>query len=213
MISLDEYLQNPCGKLSIPHWKNKSICTPAHIKIVHEKDYPQVDNALLQTAYSDTAYFRLSHTLDNVQPINLVGFDIKTPNNDDIESIVNVINQSYTDLSVTYEQILGYTKTSVYDSNLWILVYDSKTKLVVGCGIADFDSEVKEGIIEWIQVLPEYRGNGIGRLIVNELLYRMVNKATFATVSGKVNSESNPEVLYRKCGFIGNDIWHILSAK
>ena len=34
--------------------------------------------------------------------------------------------------------------------------------------------------------------------------------ARFATVSGRVDSESHPEALYRKCGFEGQDIWHVL---
>lgn len=78
---------------------------------------------------------------------------------------------------------------------------------------ADFDGEAREGVLEWIQVLPQYRGRKIGRLIVGELLCRMVGKADFATVSGKVNNASKPEILYRKCGFTGNDVWHILCGK
>ena len=34
--------------------------------------------------------------------------------------------------------------------------------------------------------------------------------AKFATVSGKVDDCNMPERLYRKCGFVGDDIWHIL---
>lgn len=37
-------------------------------------------------------------------------------------------------------------------------------------GIANFDSELKEGSLEWIQVMPNDRGSGIGQVIVNELL-------------------------------------------
>ncbi|MBR6525201.1 MAG: GNAT family N-acetyltransferase [Clostridia bacterium] len=84
---------------------------------------------------------------------------------------------------------------------------------IVGCGMADFDSQMQEGIIEWIQVLPEYRGKKIGQLLVNELLLRMKTMAKFATVSGQMNNPSSPEKLYRKCGFVGNDIWHILRSK
>lgn len=90
--------------------------------------------------------------------------------------------------------------------------YMTKTYHLVGCGIADFDREAKEGILEWIQVLPEYRGKKIGKMIVNELLFRMKN-ADFATVSGKINNRTNPERLYRSCGFVGNDIWHVLTKK
>ena len=46
--------------------------------------------------------------------------------------------------------------------------------------------------------------------IVKELLWRGREYAKFATVSGKVENETKPEALYRKCGFTGNDVWHIL---
>ena len=59
----------------------------------------------------------------------------------------------------------------------------------------------------------KYRGKGIGKFIVNELLQRMKDKASFVTVSGQVNNSTNPQALYRKCGFEGNDIWHIMHKK
>lgn len=123
---------------------------------------------------------------------------------------VDVINQAYTDLSVTYEQLMGYTQTEVYHPELWIMAVNKEDSSVVGCGIADVDRELKEGILEWIQVIPAYRGRKIGQLIVNELLKRMSGIAEFATVSGKVNNQTSPEMLYRKCGFVGDDVWHVL---
>ena len=125
--------------------------------------------------------------------------------------MVQVINQSYTDLSVTPEQLMGYTRTEAYCPELWVAAVDDERSRIVGCGIADFDKDVGEGIIEWVQVVPEYRRKKIGQLIVNELLKRMANFAKFATVSGKVNAPTSPEMLYRKCGFVGNDVWHILT--
>lgn len=178
------------------------------MKIVHQEDF---HNKYLND-YNDEKYFRLIHHLDNIQNHSLQEFSVKTAESEDISLIVEIINKSYSDLSVSYEQILSYTKTAVYNKDLWILAYENKTNTLVGCGIADFDNETKEGILEWIQVLPEYRGKGIGKLIVNELLSRMT-KADFATVSGKVDNLTNPEKLYRSCGFIGNDIWHILTKK
>lgn len=38
-------------------------------------------------------------------------------------------------------------------------------------------------------------------------------KSDFVTVSGKVDNDTKPEFLYRKCGFTGEDIWHILTKK
>lgn len=106
---------------------------------------------------------------------------------------------------------MGIPKRRCFCPELWITAVDNANACVVGCGIADFDMEIKEGIIEWIQVLPAYRGKKIGQLIVNELLKRMEDIADFATVSGKVNNQTAPEILYRKCGFVGNDVWHVLT--
>ncbi len=209
MISLTEYLKNPCGTLSIPYWKNKNIVTPEHIKIVHQKDYSAEDFS----GFIDEPYFRLIHRLENIEAFPLDSFYARTAEPEDIPLTVDLINKSYTDISVSCEQISALTQLDVYDKNLWIIVYDKETDSAVGCGIADFDSEAKEGVFEWIQVLPRYRGNKIGRLIVNELLCRMTGKADFATVSGKVGNVSKPEILYRKCGFTGNDVWHILCRK
>lgn len=205
---LKEYLENPCKKLSIPYWKNKNIKIPKHIKIIHQDNFS--NTSLLDN--NDEKYFRLIHYLDNIENKRLNEFSIKTADISDIPLIIEIINNSYNDLSVNYKQIKSYTETPIYDANLWIIVYESKTGTAVGCGIADFDSEAKEGILEWIQVLPQYRGKKIGKMIVNELLSRMKN-ADFATVSGKVDNQTNPERLYRSCGFIGNDIWHILTSK
>lgn len=205
---LCEYLDRPCSSLSIPYWKSKTIKIPQNIKIVHHNDF----NEELLNDYYDERYFRLIHYLDDIDNEVPNEFSVKTAKLSDIQLIVETINDCYADLSVSYEQIFSYTKTKVYDSNLWILVYESKTNQIVGCGIADFDSEAKEGILEWIQVLPQYRGRKIGQLIVNQLLCRMKN-ADFATVSGKIDNVTKPEKLYRKCGFVGNDIWHILHKK
>lgn len=113
-------------------------------------------------------------------------------------------------MQASCKQFDDYTKTQVYNPDLWILIKNTSNNKYIGCGIADFDSETKELILEWIQVLPEYRKKGIGQIIVNELLCRGKDIANFATVSGKIDNISKPERLYRKCGFTGSDIWHIL---
>ncbi|MDE5670958.1 MAG: GNAT family N-acetyltransferase, partial [Eubacterium sp.] len=195
---LKEYLKNPCGTLSIPYWKNQSIKIPANMKIVHQNSF----NDSYLNDYSDEKYFRLIHNLNNIEKIPVDGFSVKTAETSDIASIVQIINKSYNDLSVSFDQILSFTKTKVYSKDLWVLVIDDKANSIIGCGIADFDEEAKEGILEWIQVLPKYRGKNIGKMIVNELLSRMV-EADFATVSGKTDNKTNPERLYRSCGFAG----------
>ena len=206
---IEAYKENPCGVLSIPYWKNKNIRIPENMRIVYDADYVEED----YQDYHDEPYFRLYHTLVDVQTITLEDISIVTAKHNDIPRFVEVINQSYTDLSVTFEQLNGYTKTAVFCPELWICAVDKVTACIVACGIADFDKEVNEGIIEWVQVMPAYRGKGIGQLIVSELLKRMAGIADFATVSGKVNNPTSPEMLYRKCGFVGKDVWHILTKK
>ena len=206
MITLTEYLNNPCGTLSIPYWKAKNITIPPDMIILHDSDF----SSDILSEYTDEKYFRLYHILKVIPEIVTDDFEITTATRRDIKTIVKIINNSYTDISVNAELIKGYTKTPVYNENLWIMVKEKATDKFVGCGLADYDAEAKELVLEWIQVLPEYRGKKIGQLIVTELLFKMKDVADFATVSGKVDNETNPEVLYRKCGFVGNDVWHIL---
>ena len=163
--------------------------------------------------YEEESYFRLYHSMKELTKPKLAGCDIVTALPEDIDTIVSVINRSYADIQVSAEQMQSYTETPVYRPNLWILVKELATGICVGCGIADFDPEAEELILEWIQVLPEYRGQNIGTAIVSELLWRGRKFADFATVSGRVNNHTKPEALYRKCGFIGNDVWHILRKK
>ena len=208
-ISLEDYFKNPCAKLSTPYWKAKATIIPDNMKIVHDRDF----SLLYLNEYDDEQYFRLYRTLHNTVKVDLMDFSIVTATEKDFETIVFVINKSYTDLHVDISQIEGYTNTPVYDKNLWILVNEKENGKCVGCGIADYDSEVEEVILEWIQVLPAYRNRKIGKAIVNEILSRAQAYAKFATVSGKIDNPTKPELLYRKCGFTGNDIWHILRKK
>lgn len=209
MITLTEYLNNPCGALSIPYWKAKNIVIPPDMKIQHNKDFRED----ILSDYIDEKYFRLHHDLKEIPKIIANDFEITTATRKDIKSIVQIINDSYTDISVNKDLIKSYTKTPVYNKALWIMVKEKSTGKYVGCGMADFDIETKELILEWIQVLPQYRGKKIGQLVVTELLSKMKDIADFATVSGKVDNTTNPEALYRKCGFAGDDVWHILHKK
>ena len=196
MVLLKEYINNPCRSLSIPYWKQKSITVPDNIKIVHND------------GYIDEPYFRLYHDLQTIQSTSIDDVEIVMGAVEMIDVFVNIINRSYSDLSVTKEQMESYRNTPVYSPDLWVVLKEKKGDYV-GCGIADYDKIAGELILEWIQVIPSCRGRGYGQYIVNALLSR-ARQAKFATVSGKVNNTTHPEKMYRKCGFKGNDIWHIL---
>lgn len=208
-ISLTEYIKSPCRASSIPYWKQKSLTIPDNMQIVHDRDFSSDEFA----DFVDEPYFRLYHNLVSIGQKSRSDVELIPATADKFHIFVKIINNSYTDLTVTKEQMESYCKTPVYDSDLWVLLKDKNTDSFVGCGIADYDRNIGELIIEWIQVLPQYRGHGYGQLIVNYLLAKKQDTAKFATVSGKVNNPANPERLYRKCGFQGDDIWHILYKK
>ena len=181
---------------------------PKNMKIVHERD---MSNGMLQQ-YNDEPYFRLYHDLKDIREMNKEEVEFVTAKSS-VDEFVHLINASYQDLSVTAAQMESYQQTPVYCPDLWILLKEKSTGTIVAGGIADYDKEVGELVLEWIQVLPNYRRRGYGQLIVNFLLSKMKGIAKFATVSGKKNNATNPEDLYRRCGFTGNDVWHVLTMK
>ena len=75
----------------------------------------------------------------------------------------------------------------------------------------EVDDDFKK--IEDVARISANNDEKIGQLIVTELLSKMKDIADFATVSGKVDNTTNPEALYIKCGFAGDDVWHILHKK
>lgn len=208
MLSVESYLKDPCGTLSIPYWKHKKTVIPENMKIIHEKDFIKRNF----NDYNDEPYFRLYHNMKNIEHETVKDVEIISGISD-INEFVRLINASYIDLSVTAEQLEDYKNTSVFCSELWILLKKKSSGEIVAGGIADYDRECGELILEWIQVIPTFRGQGYGKTVVNSLLSKMEGIAKFATVSGKINNPTDPERLYRSCGFIGNDIWHILTKK
>lgn len=203
-ISLEKYLEDPCRASSLPYWKALVTNVPGNMLILHDSEF---DSNLLAD-YVDEPYFRLRHDLRHISDASLP---------DDFElcdaspsQFASHINESYADISVSSAEIETYLRHDVYSPELWVAIRARDSGKIVASGIAEFDPQIGEGILEWIQVSPERRHSGLGTFVVNELLRRIAKKANFATVSGRANDSLFPEKLYRKCGFVGNDIWHIL---
>ena len=206
-INKNEYLMRPCKIASIPYWKAKSITIPEGMSIVHQDNFSKSK----YQNYIDEPYFRLIHNLQKLSAQVLPrGYSFYKAT---LNEFAAHINSCYRSIGVTESDLQDYTTLSVYDSALWLAVKDNETDKVVATGIAELDKEIGEGVLEWIQVSEKYRGCGLGRYVVLELLWRLKDNAKFATVSGKCNNPTNPEKLYRKCGFIGTDVWHILRKR
>ena len=174
-MSLSEYLKSPCSRSSIPYWKQKYIVIPDDMTIIHDRSFISDNFA----DYIDETYFRLYHDLKEITYIIADDIELVTVTSDLLNVFVDIINASYTDLSVTKEQLESYRKTPVYNPDLWILLKDGVSGEYIGSGIADYDSETGELIIEWVQVLPSYRRHGYGAFIVNYLLNKMKGTAKF----------------------------------
>lgn len=207
LLEVEKYCEDPCGSASIPYWKAMGISVPENMKILHDREF----RSEMLEAYMDTPYFRLRHDLRCLVPATLPqGFSLYDASAEDFAAH---INKCYDGIGVTTADLQSYTQRKVFCSELWLAVRDDETGEITATGIAELDQEIGEGVLEWIQVSKEYRGRGLGGYLVRELLWRMRNHAKFATVSGQCDNASNPERLYRSCGFSGNDVWHILCGK
>ena len=204
MITKEQYLLDPCRTSSIPYWKAKFIAIPEGMVILHHDEY-------IKTAYSqytDEPYFRLIHDLKDIPaPVLPKGFSLSDASPGEF---AEHINSCYESIGISESELKTYAARPVYDASLWISVRDDQTGKIKATGIAELDREIGEGMLEWIQVSKDARGKGLGRFIVSELLRRMKASARFATVSGQCNNPTNPEKLYRNCGFKGSDVWHVL---
>lgn len=206
MVNIKEYLQNPCRESSIPYWKTKLISIPDGMTILHQSDFDFKANEYTQ--FVDEPYFRLRNDLKGLLTPQLPqGYSLCDAA---LSDYVQHINQCYDSINIGEAELQNYTTRSVFVSSLWLAVRDNETGDIVATGIGELDRECGEGILEWIQVSENHRGCGLGGYIVTELLWRMKDIAQFVTVSGQCNNPTNPEGLYRKCGFTGNDVWHIL---
>ncbi len=204
MLSPSDYLKNPCRTSSLPYWKTACVTIPENMVIVHSSafDPPRYKN------YSDQRYFRLLHDLRDLHPPGLPhGFSLSSA---PAEEFAAHINTCYDRIRVAVDELRAGPEHPIYCGRFWIAVRDMETGQLAASAIGELDRTIHEGILEWVQVSPPYRRRGLGTYLVRELLCRMAGEAHFVTVSGQKDSPSNPEALYRACGFTGDDTWHIL---
>ena len=197
-----EYLRDPCGTLSIPYWKARTLPVPDTVRIVHGRDW--------HGQYADPRrFFRVKHGLKDLPPADFdydtIAVDLQT------RELAEMIRASYrhAGISVGEEDILRWKEHETFREDLWVYIC-APGGIMAASGIAEYDEACREGSIEWVQVLPEYRRKGLGRKIVTVLLNRLRNMgADFATVSGDLDDPCRPLELYRACGFEGDDIWYV----
>ena len=142
------YLENPCKASSLPYWKSNLIKIPENMKVVLEEDL-QSDEA---QGYSNERFFKLIHRLKNIEK----------PMLDNKYCVVfckaseyaKHIAACYDDVGISSDELMDYQTHAVYDRDLWIAVTECGRNEIIASGIAELDTDIKEGVLEWIQVLP-----------------------------------------------------------
>ncbi len=178
--------------------------------LVHDNAAAFFDHLNLQRR---AAYFRLVHK--NAMPVYNCPPDFEYQRVDpvkDVEDVTRFIRDCYKDMHVTPEIVRGWQAHPVYDPALWLWVIEKKSRRRAALGIAEFDPVVPEASLEWIQVLPSFRRKGLGKAVVNELVRRVSDQAAFTTVAGLVDNQTRPDLLYRSCGFSGDDVWWLFGS-
>ncbi len=205
MMQPEQYLRDPCSASSLPLWKTNVFAVPPSITVVRDDAFHCASEAC-----SDTKYFKMIHRLSGLTTQELpYGYSLVDA---DAQTLAAHIQSCYKSESISAEELIRCTERDVYCADLWIAVRENASGRIVASGIADLDRTIREGIPEWIQVSPDVRRRGFGRFVVNELLCRMTGKADFATVSGRLDNESNPFALYQSCGFCDPVIWHVVRS-
>ena len=201
-MDIKDYLRDPCGTLSIPYWKAKTLIVPDSVIIVHCRDW--------RGQYGNyQRFFRLKHDLKALCPIDF-DYDILSIDHQAAQ-LSGMINASFghENITVSVQDVLRWKQHETFREDLCVYISADNGRMVAS-GIAEYDETCREGIIEWVQVLPAYRGKGLGKKIVTVLLNRLKSVgADFATVSGSLDNASKPLELYKKCGFTGDDVWYI----
>ena len=201
-MDINDYLRDPCGTLSVPYHKTKTLTVPDSTIIVHCRDW--------NGQYADyQRFFRIRHDLKELCPID---FDYDTVSIDhQAAQLSGMINASYAheNITVSEQDVLRWKQHETFREDLCVYISAGNGRMVAS-GIAEYDETCREGVIEWVQVLPAYRRSGLGKKIVTVLLNRLRSiGADFVTVSGNLDNASKPLELYKKCGFTGDDVWYI----
>ena len=206
-MDIEAYIQNPCGASSLPLWKTNCMQVPDGLLILREDDSRI---PFIERECSDMLYFKLIHHMEHIEQPSLPdGYCFVCP---DAIVLSNHISSCYVSERASVAELESYRDHPVYSHDLWLAIVDEHTDRIIASGIAEVDRDIREGILEWIQVSPEYRRRGWGRIIVNELLFRMRGRVDFVTVSGKVNDTFDPRTLYERCGFQDAVIWHVVRS-
>lgn len=221
MITLEEYLKDPCGSLALTYSKAKKTALRRDMLIVNDTDY----DAVLYRDFFDRVFIKAKNDLLslNIQPLNDHYF-IKNVFEKDFDDIVELVNQSYTNKTIDKEELNKMWYDDLCHKDFWCAVYskrdfilnkETKEKIYkpIGIFIGNLDDQIGEASIEIFCIKPEFRRKGIGFALLKEALLRIGCDSTYVTVMYPEENEFNLKELFDKVGFNDGVRWHLLKKK
>lgn len=128
-------------------------------------------------------------------------------------AIADLIARCQPGLPIDATAIRALTTTPAYAADYWLWAIDTASGRPAGLVIADYDPVLREGCIEFLHVDPAYRRHGLGTWLVQAVAARLRQQAELVTVAGELQSATPAQGLYRRCGFVGADVWWLLRRK
>lgn len=176
--------------------------------VIHESYYNEY---LSKFFLIDHMFYRLNMNLtQSVKSLLLNDYVIHTINtNDDKYKLLNLLSAIF---SIDHIDLNDFLESRLKRDKLWIIMNHKDSGLPVGLGVANFDPILSEGIIELVYILPKYQTRGLEKIIISELINRLMNSYQPQMITCTINNGDLIQV-YKSCGFNKVETWYILSKR
>lgn len=135
-------------------------------------------------------------------------FDVRT----DAQDAARLLNEAYPSLRdfTSADRLRRMAAQPYYRPESWFFLRQTPSRKIVGISLGGLCEEMGEGFLDWVEVRPRFRGQGLGRLLILESIRRLSQAADFITGSGSLDAPFVVGDLYERCGFTQSRQWTVL---
>jgi GNAT superfamily N-acetyltransferase len=174
--------------------------------VLHENDYNLIANQLVgcEVTRSNPMIYasRDLPSAPRIRDVNVADFDFDRE--DDFAAAADLLNRCYPGHRHTGVEIARWTQSPAFAPGLWFWIRERGSDAALALAISTYQPSIRETYLDWIQVLPEAQGRGLGRLLVNETLRRALSTSDIVRVTGVADA------FYRACGFESRERWCVV---